>query len=81
MAEHEDAEFVMSQVKLAAACKPAGDVRQAISLLEQTLADSERALGDDHLVTALVRSNLAAGSAVGRSGADRWRWPAGPVIW
>jgi len=60
MADHEDAEFVISQVKLAATYKAAGDVRQAISLLEQTLAYSERALGDDHLVTGLVRSNLAA---------------------
>jgi hypothetical protein len=60
MADHEDPEFVMSQVKLAAAYKAAGDVRQAISLLEQTLVGSQRALGTDHLVTAAVRNNLAA---------------------
>ena len=39
MADYENPEFVMSQVKLAAVNKTAGDVRQAISLLEQTLAD------------------------------------------
>ena len=60
MADYEDSEFVMSQVKLAAAYKSAGDVRQAISLLEQTLAGSQRALGTDDLVTAAVRNNLAA---------------------
>ena len=32
MADHEDPEFVMSQVKLAATYKAAGDLPQAISL-------------------------------------------------
>ena len=31
MADHENPEFVMSQVKLAATYKAAGDVRQAIA--------------------------------------------------
>jgi hypothetical protein len=60
MADDVNPEFVMSQVKLAAAYKAAGDVRQAISLLEQTLAGSQRVLGDADLVTAAVRNNLAA---------------------
>jgi len=60
MADYGNPEFVMSQVKLAAAHKAAGDVRQAISLLEQTLAGSQRVLGDGDLVTAAVRNNLAA---------------------
>src|SRR5215470_14597191 len=60
MADYGNPEFVMSQVKLAAAHKVAGDVRQAISLLEQTLAGSQRVLGDGDLVTAAVRNNLAA---------------------
>ena len=60
MADHENPEFVMSQVKLAAAYKAAGDVPQAISLLEQTLAGSQKALGSGNLVTAAVRNNLAA---------------------
>src|SRR5215467_1993686 len=42
MADHGDPEFVMSQVKLAAAYNAAGDLRQAISLLEETLAGSMR---------------------------------------
>jgi len=60
MADQESPEFVMSQVKLAATYKAAGDLRQAISVLEQTLAGSQRALGADHLVTAAVRNDLAA---------------------
>src|SRR6266566_2259163 len=60
MADYGNPEFVMSQVKLAAAYKAAGELREAISLLEQTLADSQRALGTDNLVTAAVRNNLAA---------------------
>jgi predicted Zn-dependent protease len=81
MADHQDPEFVMSQVKLAAAYKAAGEVREAISLLEQTLARSQqtlarsqqtlarsqRALGADHLVTAAVRNNLAAAYPVQRA--------------
>ncbi len=59
MADHENPEFVMSQVKLAAAEKSAGDLRQAISLLEETLAGSQRELGSDHVATAAVRNNLA----------------------
>ena len=47
MAEHEDAEFVMSQVKLASAYQAAGDLGQAIGLLEQTLADSQGSLGTE----------------------------------
>src|SRR5258708_38885834 len=62
MADHEDPEFVMSQVTLAATYKAAGDLPQAISLLEQTLAGSQSALGADHLVTAAVRNDLAAAS-------------------
>ena len=72
MAEHEDAEFVMSQVKLASAYQAAGDLRQAIGLLEQTLADSQRALGTDNLATAAVRNNLAAAyRAAGERAAGR----------
>src|SRR5215472_16580751 len=59
MADHENPEFVMSQVKLAAAYQAAGDLREAISLLEQTLDGSQKALGADNLVTAAVRNNLA----------------------
>src|SRR5258708_40279668 len=86
MADHEDPEFVMSQVKLAATYKAAGDLRKAISGLAQTLAGSQRALGADHLVTAAVRNDLAAAyRAAGelqravpvleRAGADAERGP------
>jgi hypothetical protein len=37
---------------LSAKASSGGDVPQAISLLEQTLAGSQRALGTDNLVTA-----------------------------
>jgi tetratricopeptide (TPR) repeat protein len=60
MADHENPEFVLSQVKLAAAYKAAGELGQAISLLEQTLADSQRALVIDDVTTATVRNNLGA---------------------
>ena len=41
MAEHEDAESVMSQVKLAGVYQAAGEVHQAIGLLERALRSPE----------------------------------------
>ena len=45
---------------LAGAYQAAGDLGRAISLFEQTLADSVRVLGKDHPETKIVHGNLSA---------------------
>lgn len=47
------------RVSLAYAHHMVGDVQQAVSLLEPTLADCERVLGDEHQQTLRSRNNLA----------------------
>jgi tetratricopeptide (TPR) repeat protein len=58
-ADYEDPEFVLSQVKLADAYEAAGDLHQAVALLERTLAGCQQAPDADQVATAVVRSNLA----------------------
>jgi Tetratricopeptide repeat len=45
--------------KLAAAYRDAGDLRRAITMLKQIVADSVRVLGQDHPTTLASRSDLA----------------------
>ncbi|MEU4838655.1 tetratricopeptide repeat protein [Nocardia testacea] len=49
-----------SRNNLAGAYKSAGRVVEAIPLLEQTLADCKRILGEEHPNTHMVRKNLSA---------------------
>jgi hypothetical protein len=51
---------------LATAYLENNQTHEGISLLQATLADAERVLGDDHPITALVRDNLTAAHASGQ---------------
>jgi hypothetical protein len=46
--------------RLAAAYRVTGRTAEAITLLEQTIADQERVLGADHPDTSASRENLAS---------------------
>jgi hypothetical protein len=48
-----------SQGNLAGAYALAGDLARAVSLYEQTLADSARILGEQHPMIQGIRNNLA----------------------
>lgn len=51
---------LISRNNLASAYQAAGRLAEAIPILEQTLADSERVLGTDHPDTKGLRASLAA---------------------
>jgi hypothetical protein len=62
-ADHPD--LLNYRNSLATAYLENGQTHEGIPLLQATLADAERALGDDHPITALVRHNLTAALADG----------------
>ena len=69
-AEHPDT--LRTRGRLAAAYRVAGRAAEAITLLEQTIADQERVLGAHHPDTLASRENLAnaTGPQVHQRGKD-----------
>ena len=55
-----DVETLATRSSLAAAVSAGGQAREAVPLLQRTLADAERYLGPDHPMTRTVRENLDA---------------------